>query len=246
LKKNQLMMTSNGGGLLMPPGIVENLRALFKAGLNVYAFDAYEYVKIKDKVDEALANGIPGVEIHRYPDEREYSPHNRYTFNTRLFIRVKDISVATVGTHSHLDNHCGAASEPLKEPKQERCAKPFRELSIRWNGDVAICCEDWFGQYKCGNVIKDRIADIWNGEEFMSARRYLYHKNRGGLKPCHVCDARSYRPGLLPDKFGKKVLRKPNEHDAYVVMNAARGKPYTEPVESKAYLIQIDLKGGVR
>src|SRR3990167_11135185 len=51
LPRSQIMMTSNGGGLLRPPGVVDSLIELFEAGLNIFAFDAYEYVNIKEKID---------------------------------------------------------------------------------------------------------------------------------------------------------------------------------------------------
>lgn len=238
LPKNQLMMTSNGGGLL--PRVEENLTALFDAGLNVFAFDAYDYVKIKDKVDEQLKeSGELGFEVHRYPKERAFSPHNRYGHEARIFIRVKDISKASKGTHSVLNNHCGSGSKPLKKPIVARCAKPFRELSIRWDGSVAICCNDWRGIFKCGNIVTDGLLEIWNGEAMNSARRFLIRGDRKSLKPCNVCDAKSYRVGLLPDKFGKVHLREPNEIDRQNVKNAASGETLTEPVKRPWELVQI-------
>lgn len=27
----------------------------------------------------------------------------------------------------------------------KRCAMPFREMAIRWDGSVALCCDDWRG-----------------------------------------------------------------------------------------------------
>lgn len=238
LPGRQLMMTSNGGGLLRPPGVFESLRELFDAGLNVFAFDAYEYVKIKDKIDPILfANteefrsfDSTAFEVHAYPQEPKWSPHNRYGHKARVFIRVEDISVAKAGTHSTLNNHCGSGSPGLKEPLKARCAKPFRELSIRWDGEVAICCNDWRGVYQCGNVVKDGLAAVWNGHEFMSARRYLMQGDRAALKPCDVCDAKSYRVGLLPDKFGKKKLRVPNADDEYVAQEATKRKTLSEVV----------------
>lgn len=239
LPKTQLMMTSNGGGLLRPPGILPNLHALFDAGLNVFAFDAYEYVKIKDKVDEALEGvvskdghigGALGFDVHRYPDEPSFSPHNRYPVSVRKFIRVKDISVAEKGTHSSLNNHCGSGSPPLKEPLEARCAKPFRELSIRWNGDVAICCNDWRGVYKCGNIVEDGLEAVWHGTPFDAARRFLIRGERAALSPCDVCDAKSYRVGLLPDKKGKVKLPKPDYTDEEIVQEATQGKALTVAV----------------
>lgn len=238
LPKHQLMMTSNGGGLLRPPGVVANLNALFDAGLNVFAFDAYEYVKIKDKVDAALftdahnwATGLNTFDVHRYPDEREFSPHNRYGHKARKFIRVQDISVAAKGTHSTLNNHTGCGSPPLEHATTQRCAKPFREMAIRWDGNVAICCNDWRGIYKCGNVVRDGLEAVWNGPEFTSARRYLITGNRIAVFPCAVCDAKSYRVGLLPDKKGQVTLPAPTAQDRLIVIQATKGDPYTQPVK---------------
>lgn len=233
LPKHHIMMTSNGGGLLRPPGIVQSLKDLFDAGLNIFAFDAYEYVKIKDKVDEQLfsgerTNGLTPFDRHRYPDEKEFSPHNRYGHKARKFIRVQDISVAQAGTHSSLNNHCGAGSEPLKAPLNARCAKPFREMSIRWNGDVAICCNDWRGIYKCGNVVREGLEAVWQSAALNSARKYLMQGDRGALAPCNVCDAKSYRVGLLPDKKGKVKMEQPNEQDKGIMFLAASGSSYTE------------------
>lgn len=232
LPRHHIMMTSNGGGLLRPPGVVESLTQLFDAGLNVFAFDAYEYVKIKDKVDNFFWDGDKEqleldditFDVHRYPDEPEFSPHNRYGHTARKFIRIQDISVAAKGTHSKLNNHCGAGAPGLKEPLTARCAKPFRELSIRWNGDVAICCNDWRGEFKIGNVVDDGLQEVWHHERFNAARRLLMQGDRGAISPCNICDAKSYRVGLLPDKKGRAVLRAPNDKDRALVKEATRGK----------------------
>ncbi len=238
LPRQHIMMTSNGGGLLRPPGVEQSLTELFDAGLNVFAFDAYEYVKIKDKIDPLFWDGDKdelelehlSFDVHRYPDESEFSPHNRYGHTARKFIRVQDISVAAKGTHSNLNNHCGAGAPALKESLQARCAKPFRELSIRWNGDVAICCNDWRGKYKIGNVVEDGLEAVWHHERFDAARRFLMQGDRSAIDPCRVCDAKSYRVGLLPDKKGLVKMRKPNEGDRKIVVEASAGKAFTTAV----------------
>jgi len=263
LPRVQLMMTSNGGGLLRPPGVVESLNKLFDAGLNIFAFDAYEYVKIKDKVDAALGvlcgmcnkhhehdaprcdvkSNIIGVcfDYHRYPDEKEFSPHNRYGHKARKFIRIADISVASTGTHSTLNNHCGNGSAPLDEPLSARCAKPFRELAIRYNGNVAVCCNDWQGIYKCGNILTDGLEEVWHGVAMGAARKFLIRGERSSLSPCDVCDAKSYRVGLLPDKFGKETLQRPTSNDKAIVRQATAGRPYAKPV-IPAYQLEQEKK----
>lgn len=232
LPKNQLMMTSNGGGLLGGEGPLAKLNALFDAGLNVYGLDAYEYVNIAPKIVKALSETEdPGFNIMFYPEEKEASIHKRWPKGTRLFVRVKDISVADEGNHATLNNHCGAGAPGLADPIQSRCAKPFREISVRWNGKISICCNDWRGIYKCGDIRSSTIGNIWNNEYFASARKYLYQGDRGALSPCDVCDAKSYRVGFLPDKLGKQSLPKPNAQDAKIVAEAVRGRTYTPMVK---------------
>lgn len=227
----QITLTSNGGGLLKPPGIIANIQALFDAGLNVLALDDYEGIRICTKVRDALhIDPLNGVDVYEYPANKEGNPHMRRPKSARVITLIQDISKATTGTHSNLTNQGGTAFPPDKSMHGKRCAKPFRELSVRWDGSVAICCDDWRGVYKCGNINEISLGDIWNGPEFRSARRALYHGRRDLLSPCKGCNVRSYRPGLLPDKFGKITLKEPQKHDLEVMKQAMSGKPYTAPV----------------
>lgn len=234
LPNNQIMMTSNGGGIVKQS--VRRLEGLFDAGLNIFALDAYETVKLGEKIMQqiegmqismATVDAPYPFSVHYYPEE-SVSPHSRYPKNTRLFIRMEDISVAKEGTHSSLNNHCGAGSPGLAEPMQQRCAKPFREMSVRWDGNVAICCNDWRGLYKIGNVKTDPLWKLWQHPRMNAARKMLYHRRRDLLSPCDICDAKSYRVGLLPDKKGKVELPKPTARDKKLAAQAIAKKPYTK------------------
>jgi len=226
----QLMVTTNGAGLFKQPGPIANIKALFDAGLNVLAVDDYQYVQISTKLRAAINAEALGVPIHEYPSEADYSPHNRYTKATRFVVFIQDISLASTGTHSSLNNHAGAAAPPNESAQGKRCAKPFRELSFRWDGNVALCCNDWRGLYKCGNINDTALENIWNGPAMQAARRYLYAGERT-FGPCKGCDARSHRVGLLPDKYGKVELAPPDADTAAEVEHATSGPSYTTPVQ---------------
>jgi hypothetical protein len=202
-------------------------------------------VKIKEKFDLALQNPSDlSFSVHRYPDEQKYRPNSRFGYKAKLFIRVKDISIAEDGTHAKLFNHCGAAAEPLNKPLRKRCAFPFREISIRWNGNVALCCDDWRGQYKCGNAVELGLNTIWQGPEFAAARRFLYQADRGSLTPCNVCDATSYRVGFLPDKMVKKTLPPPTDADRKVASAASAGESYADVVKRPWELELVQISNG--
>jgi radical SAM protein with 4Fe4S-binding SPASM domain len=143
---------------------------------------------------------------------------------------VQDIGKAKTGTHSQLNNHAGSGGPPLEAPMVARCAKPFRELSVRYDGKVAVCCNDWRGLYYCGNVVSDGLEKVWNGSAMGAARQMLYHRNRD-FGPCRGCDAKSYRVGLLPDKKGLVKVPRPNAKTAVDVADALTNHmPLATPV----------------
>jgi MoaA/NifB/PqqE/SkfB family radical SAM enzyme len=224
-----VMMTSNGGGLLRKPGPSVIIRDLFAAGLDVLALDDYDGVKVIEKIRlDLIANGYPpGVAVREYPADPLGNPHSRR--KAKMITFIQDITLASKGTHADLNNHAGAGAPKDHSKNGVRCAKPFRELSVRWDGNVAVCCNDWRGEYKCGNVVHVGLDLVWNSPAMGAARQKLYHGQRD-FGPCDGCNARSYRLGLLPDKMGKDDLPSPTEFTVADIDAALRGPPYTEPV----------------
>ncbi len=222
-KRTHLMVTSNGGGFLKNTTVAID-EAL--AHVNVLALDWYENVQIVPKILEFYK----GKNKPRfYPKEPDANPHVRRLPQERDWVIIQDISKADTGTHSTLNNHAGAGAPKNDLGVGKRCAKPFREIAIRWDGSVAICCNDWRGEFKCGNVHTHTLDEIWNGSAMVAARRKLYHGQRD-FGPCHGCDATSYRVGLLPDKKGKVVLPQPTGADLEAIEAALAGGPLTAPV----------------
>jgi len=228
-RSTKLMLT-NAGGLLRKPGPVANVRALFDAGLNILGLDHYENVGYVPKVLKSLedecgelqtgnsysdADGGNGFRFHEYPQDSAGNPHVRVKPSTRMLVRIRDISwtqkTDKKGNHNRLSNHAGAGAPPNDRMQGKRCALPFRQLAIHWDGSVAVCCNDWRGEYHCGNILTDGIEAIWNGPAFGAAREMLYAGNRAGLKPCAGCDHRSFRVGILPNHDGSATLHKPDQ-----------------------------------
>lgn len=228
--KTQLMVTTNGLMLLRKPGVFIRIDELFDAGLNILAVDCYEvakkaWSKIKEyEYEDVLVVWYPG----------SYSPNIRYPVKHRKIILIDDIGASNSGRvgSRKLSNHTGTASPPLTTSLEKRCARPFRELAIFYDGKVPICCNDWRGKYKCGDSIKNSICSIWQGEEFNSARKILYSKNRN-FDPCIGCDNVSFRVGILPDKLGKKNMGKPTKKDFNIAKEASKGKDYTVTISRR-------------
>lgn len=218
-----LMMTSNGAGFVKDPTstIDEALKYL-----NVLAIDWYEGVKTVPRILDAYRGAHY---VWRYPEDNSSNPHRRRAPNEHDLVIVQDIEKASRGTHSVLNNHCGCGAPPNDSAQGKRCAKPFREMSIRWDGNVAICCNDWRGHFKCGNILTHTLEEIWNGAALRAARKKLYRGERT-FTPCLGCDALSYRPGLLPDHKGLLELPPACSKDDEAIKLALGGGTYTLPV----------------
>lgn len=234
LPRNQLMMTSNGGGLLGDSG--SKIEKLFDAGLNVLAIDEYQYVEIGPKIRKSLSTYKTGsgFDIHEYPQDITASPHKRWPRGTRVLIFVEDISAANKGNHSTLSNHCGAAAPLNMSAMGKACAKPFREMSVHWDGHVKACCQDWFGVLIPGKISSPSdVQLIWEGEIFSAMRRKLLRGERDFV-PCLGCNYRTYRNGLLPDQRGKMTLPRPTQQDTDLLNSKVRKTPLNKPVSKVA------------
>ncbi len=70
---------------------------------------------------------------------------------------------------------------------KDRCALPFRQMVVRPDGKVSLCCNDALGKYTLGDVDKETLLDIWYGPKFQKVRECLY-KGRQEWGNCRHCD----------------------------------------------------------
>lgn len=224
LPRASIVMFSNGSGFVKDTTAA--IDGILEAGVNTLGLDAYEHVNIVPRILEAYKGTAP---IYYYPQQPEHNLHSGRRVGHRDIVVIQDISKAKSGNHSSLNTHCGGGLPPPREPVAKRCAKPFREIAIRWDGNVALCCNDFRGVYKIGNIFDTRLYDLWQHPAFMAARKKLYHRDRG-FAPCQWCDATSMRVGLLPDHKGLLELPVASPDDVAAIATATAGDPYTAPV----------------
>lgn len=68
-----------------------------------------------------------------------------------------------------------------------KCILPFRQMIIRPDGKVSLCCNDPLGKNTLGDVTQDTLVDIWYNDRFGMVRRCLA-QGRGNWKHCEYCD----------------------------------------------------------
>lgn len=71
-----------------------------------------------------------------------------------------------------------------------RCAYPAYELIVGIDGDVLLCCNDYFGENAFGNVRNASLLEIWHGARFARVREGLL-AGRAELSICQACTERS-------------------------------------------------------
>lgn len=225
LPRTQLMMTSNGAGFVRDP--TAEITAVFSAGLNVLALDDYRNVRLVSKIRARYKGAIPLVD---YPAQKAWSPYKRRPRSTQVVVIMADISVPQPGVHNRLDNMGGCAAPKTRDQMGKRCAKPFRDIAFRWNGNVALCCDDWQARYKIGSILDTPLDKLWNSPTFRAARRKLYYGERD-FGPCDGCSDVSVRVGLLPDKMGKEIMKRPTATDRKLIQLATSGVKWTTRIK---------------
>lgn len=76
----------------------------------------------------------------------------------------------------------------LKEYAADRCVLPFKQMVIRPDGKVSLCCNDAVGRYTLGDLNKEKLLEVWHGDRFRTVRQSL-HGGRGKWGGCRYCDA---------------------------------------------------------
>ncbi len=101
----------------------------------------------------------------------------------------KKVTIVLRKPHEILTSRGGDApnrKNVVSFPK-DRCVLPFKQLIIRPDGKVSLCCNDPLGKNTLGDVSKDTLANVWNNDRFKMVRKCLY-EGRENWKHCKNCD----------------------------------------------------------
>lgn len=70
---------------------------------------------------------------------------------------------------------------------KDRCVLPYKQMIVRPDGRVSLCCNDAVGKYTLGDVNNESLLDIWYGTKFQMVRKCLY-EGRQNWGDCQFCD----------------------------------------------------------
>lgn len=84
----------------------------------------------------------------------------------------------------------GSRKSSLVPPETQRipCPMLFSMMVIYWDGNVGLCCEDWFNDGQMGNLSVESLSSVWKGKRFEWARK-MHSKGLYDRVPlCGDCD----------------------------------------------------------
>lgn len=75
----------------------------------------------------------------------------------------------------------------LKNGKRDPCRLLWTDMTISWNGDVPLCCNDYENKIILGNINNQSIKQIWGGEKLKKIREYHQKRNFAKVSLCKNC-----------------------------------------------------------
>lgn len=67
------------------------------------------------------------------------------------------------------------------------CPHVFYRMSVLYNGDVLLCCNDWNRDCVVGNLGTASLRETWNSDKWNSIRRLILRKRYGEVESCRGC-----------------------------------------------------------
>jgi cyclic pyranopterin phosphate synthase len=72
-------------------------------------------------------------------------------------------------------------------PVKAACSKIVKKVDVRYDGEVVMCCLDYYGLHSIGNIKEENIIDIWYGDRKRQQLSDLSKGKRDKYKLCSGC-----------------------------------------------------------
>jgi len=159
-------------------------------GLNNYLFTNGDYLT-KDVIEKLSKYNIKEfvLSIYDWKTDDEYREKCN-SIDKDLKIGEYDWDFYIVKGGENFSNRAGYVqhkTEELSLPVVAACSKIEKKIDIRYDGTVVMCCLDYYGIHKIGDIHNENIIDIWYGgvkqKQIMDLRKGL----RSRYKLCSKC-----------------------------------------------------------
>lgn len=145
---------------------------LFNSGLNKLSINNYNN---QAKLIKPIANFI-----------------DKYNLSSEETKENSNIEVIYRNKYKELSNRAGNNKNKIISDNlylDKPCFLPHKQLVILGDGNVVLCCNDLYGKFSLGNIQKNSILEIWNGNHYKHVRETLLKFNsRPNIDLCSNCD----------------------------------------------------------
>ena len=174
---------------------VKKILHYFNCGLNHIGLDCYDSRDQLESYEKNLSKIKEKVIVQKFPNELKFPLYFHNGKNKRIitlipcYIKQKGIRKRhNMGgnVNTKLANNSGENILTINDSLEKFCVRPFRDLIMKYDGKVVICCNDWKNEQVIGEFPQNSLKEIWNGKEFNKIRVLLQNKIRGFI-PCSKC-----------------------------------------------------------
>jgi organic radical activating enzyme len=80
-----------------------------------------------------------------------------------------------------------ASDDGMKIFEKMSCVLPWRQLSIAWDGTLALCCRDYNYREVIGSVQTSSVMELWNSSAMQKRRQLLSQGQKCDIGLCRGC-----------------------------------------------------------
>jgi radical SAM protein with 4Fe4S-binding SPASM domain len=202
-QSRETIVKINTNGMLLTK---EYARGLIGAGIDEITFSlegctkenhekiargsSYEKVlaNLMDLINMKKGNEGPQIRVCMVRMEETVSEMKRFIRRWRPL--VDSISIHDMNTGYGTLKDRRVKKNPLK--RKVPCRELWLKLQMLWNGDVTVCCIDYDGKLKIGNVQNDSLTDLWFGSKINRMREIHQSREFEKTPICNRCDSDNY------------------------------------------------------
>lgn len=131
---------------------------------------------------QILKNHVDRIVVDCYDGEEQASAREQMfksvSFNKfalrRLWYDTEQQSLEEKVQEWNFNNRAGAVTNIKFDVTGKQCYIPFYRITIDWNGDIVLCCNDWHRQQTgLGNILATPFYDLWFSDQLTHVRRNL-------------------------------------------------------------------------
>ena len=140
---------------------------------------------ITDLLKTRKERGINGPIVQTIFYQMPENAHEAHDYMTR-WKDVVDQALFVAGfseSFAHYKHGNGA-----QRVRRRTCKQIWERMTIHWNGDVSLCCEDVDGDIVLGNLEKQSVRELWSKQGLLAVRRLHREKRFAEMPLCKTCD----------------------------------------------------------